>query len=65
MKLLNAYTVPYPPDMKLISEPGIPRAVSLTFQFDEYSCGLILNHGLDHKKLAQQLRQFANELDEL
>ena len=65
MNLTNAYTVPYPPDMKVISEPGIPRASSLTLQFDEGVVNAIFLRGVSHRNVAQQLRKLADEIEEL
>jgi len=65
MKLTNAYTVPHPPDMNIISEPGIPRSVCITMVFDNKNAHTILDHGSTPSQVAAKLRRLANRLDEL
>jgi hypothetical protein len=64
MNLKDAYTMPCPSDMKVISEPGVPRAVSFTLHFDK-AYSVVFERGMEPKKIAQILRQFANTIDDI
>ena len=65
MKLTSAYSLMSPPDMKVLSEPGLPRSISFTVCFEDTAQSCLLHKGESPETVAQTLRALADKLDNM